>query len=68
MWKIMQIEADNSLRDLHNSSHHGIKPKQPCFQANITPINLVSNQVYQRIDVILLVSSKVSQRRFVMKN
>ena len=43
MWKIMQIEVDNSLRDLHNSSDHGIKPKQPCFRANITPINLVSN-------------------------
>ena len=38
-----------------------LSPKQPHFQANISSINLVSKQIYHRIDGILLASSKFGQ-------
>ena len=43
-------------------------PMKPLFQSNIPSIDLVSNQIYHRIDGLLLESSKHGKRPLVMKN
>ena len=43
--------------------------KKPRFQSNVPSINLVSNQIYHRIDGILLAQScKYGERQLVIKN
>ena len=42
--------------------------KQPLLGANLPSINLVSNQIYHRIDGMLLAPSKYGKRQLVMKN
>ena len=48
-------------RQLGGSSWKEVLPKQPRFHANIRWINLVCQQIYHRIDGILLASSKFGQ-------
>ena len=45
-----------------------VMSRQPRFQDNIPSINLVRNQIYHRIERILLTSSKYGKHQFVMKN
>ena len=43
-------------------------PKQPRFQSKEPSINLVSKDIYYRIDGVLLASSKYGKRQLVIKN
>ena len=45
----------------------GLFPMQPRFQSNIPSINLVSNEMYHRIDGILLASSKYGKHQLAFE-
>ena len=45
----------------------GLFPMQPRFQSNIPSINLVSNEMYHRIDGILLATSKYSKHHLAFE-
>ena len=47
---------------------NGLLPMQPRFQSNIPSNNLFSNEIYHRIDGILLASSKYGNSPLVVKN
>ena len=47
---------------------NSLLPMQPRFQSNIPSKNLVSNEIYHRIDGILLSSSKYGKGPLVVKN